>query len=283
MIYSAILYKPDKAQGLNSLRYCLPAALKDRIESTKNKDQKEERLLAYCLLFELYQRIYRQPLPEVAFTDLGKPYLVGSDLGISVSHTDSVAVVAINDGGGEKPTSSTKIGDIFDTPSCDYQKTPFFYGVGVDVELELSPAVSGKIRERFFIPSLGVKNETSDLCVIPFTVSGGVITNTATPKGEEFDGVFSQTFFSVVTPKESAQALETSPEGDTAGEIRIARSEELSSPLHIWTRTEAALKLTGKGFSDYKSLQNAKKLPKITTLSYTAPNGKTYSFSLAVN
>ena len=46
---------------------------------------------------ELLRELYGKPLPEIAYTKLGKPYFVGSDLHFSISHTPKHAFCVLSD------------------------------------------------------------------------------------------------------------------------------------------------------------------------------------------
>ena len=46
---------------------------------------------------ELLESLYGGPLPEIAYTKLGKPYFVGSDLHFSISHTPRHAFCVVSD------------------------------------------------------------------------------------------------------------------------------------------------------------------------------------------
>lgn len=46
---------------------------------------------------ELLRELYGKPLPEIAYTKLGKPYFVGSDLHFSISHTPNHAFCVLSD------------------------------------------------------------------------------------------------------------------------------------------------------------------------------------------
>ena len=46
---------------------------------------------------ELLRELYGRPLPEIAYTKLGKPYFVGSDLHFSISHTPKHAFCVLSD------------------------------------------------------------------------------------------------------------------------------------------------------------------------------------------
>ena len=46
---------------------------------------------------ELLEDLYGAPLPEIAYTKLGKPYFVGSDLHFSISHTPKHAFCVLSD------------------------------------------------------------------------------------------------------------------------------------------------------------------------------------------
>ena len=50
-----------------------------------------------ALLAELYRARTGQPLPQIATTDRGKPYLIGSDLHFSITHTKKHAFCALSD------------------------------------------------------------------------------------------------------------------------------------------------------------------------------------------
>ena len=46
---------------------------------------------------ELLRELYGKPLPEIAYTKLGKPYFEGSDLHFSISHTPKHAFCVVSD------------------------------------------------------------------------------------------------------------------------------------------------------------------------------------------
>ena len=50
-----------------------------------------------ALLAELYQKKTGQSLPQIAVTDRGKPYFIGSDLHFSITHTKKHAICALSD------------------------------------------------------------------------------------------------------------------------------------------------------------------------------------------
>ena len=45
----------------------------------------------------LLERLYGQPLPEIAYTPLGKPYFTGSSLHFSISHTPKHVFCVLSD------------------------------------------------------------------------------------------------------------------------------------------------------------------------------------------
>ena len=47
--------------------------------------------------WELLRELYGKPLPEIAYTKLGKPYFEGSDLHFSISHTPKHAFCVVSD------------------------------------------------------------------------------------------------------------------------------------------------------------------------------------------
>ena len=50
-----------------------------------------------ALLAELYRARTGHPLPQIAVTDRGKPYFIGSDLHFSITHTKHHAFCALSD------------------------------------------------------------------------------------------------------------------------------------------------------------------------------------------
>lgn len=46
---------------------------------------------------ELLKQLYGKPLPEIAYTELGKPYFEGSNLHFSISHTRNHAFCVVSD------------------------------------------------------------------------------------------------------------------------------------------------------------------------------------------
>lgn len=51
----------------------------------------------HTAVWELLEELYGGPLPELAYTKLGKPYFVGSPLHFSVSHTPRHAFCVLSD------------------------------------------------------------------------------------------------------------------------------------------------------------------------------------------
>ena len=67
-----------------------------RIASKKTEHGKKESIQAYALLAFAYKKLFGKELPEVVFTDSGKPYLKESNFKISISHTGELCAVAFS-------------------------------------------------------------------------------------------------------------------------------------------------------------------------------------------
>jgi phosphopantetheinyl transferase len=75
----------------------LPECLLMRISDTKNEKRRNERILSYYL-FSLALKDLNIEIPEIEFSENGKPYATDKSLSFSISHTDGLAAVAICEG-----------------------------------------------------------------------------------------------------------------------------------------------------------------------------------------
>ena len=85
----------------------LPAQWQDRIAKTKNPELRHTRILTYSLLMKalLCEEWKILPnntdnIPNLYFTEQGKPYINGASINISVSHTSGASLVAISNDEG---------------------------------------------------------------------------------------------------------------------------------------------------------------------------------------
>lgn len=75
------------------------SVLSERLSLTECSALRAERAVAYSLLERAHLDFFGAPLPEVRFFADGKPYLYGSPLHISLSHTDSACAVSFSQNG----------------------------------------------------------------------------------------------------------------------------------------------------------------------------------------
>ena len=137
MIYVVI------ADILNSERDChntwqpqnlLPEGIREYIGKTKNEKMRAERFLAYTTLLCSLERFFSVNDPIIERNPNGKPYLKNSNIQISISHCDGVAVTAI----------------------CDEGQ------IGVDIQSVIDEEKAKRLEKRFFAEIL-LKNENVDV------------------------------------------------------------------------------------------------------------------------
>ena len=254
MIYAAIL-DTSRAQGDIPLRPRLSSAVVCRVEEAKNKAIKRQRSAAYSLLSALYEAVYRDTLPEVIFSELGKPRFCYGGISFSISHRDSAVIAVINDSGE----------------------------VGCDIEELRNVGRVVKLRERFLC---GLDEEFSPspktpVTLVPFYLdeSGQVL-----PYCMEAvcDGVSDDTFCRpihtcVVRGCEETVTLTPDRVGENTPQQVMKISTDFSGEgvkaLRPWCVAESLLKLSGGGFSDYNSLQSIQKDAEILTFKLDSEGG----------
>ena len=119
---SSRLMNPEAfSYHLNSL--CESA--KNRVLEAKRMEHRANRLMYFLIADALYKRQKGEPLPQVLFSDRGKPYLeVGP--AISVSHDKMLVAVAMSEAHKE---------------------------LGVDIQSQPNPVMASRVRRRFLTPA----------------------------------------------------------------------------------------------------------------------------------
>ena len=102
----------------------MDSVAKHRITEPKRKEHRAYRLMTYLALDALYRKNKGMPLPEICFTDLGKPYIKDGPA-ISVSHDAGLVAIAM---------------------------TEDFSEIGVDIQAEPNPVMASRVRRRFLTP-----------------------------------------------------------------------------------------------------------------------------------
>ena len=121
-----------------------------------------------ALLAELYRARTGQPLPQIAATDRGKPYFIGSDLHFSITHTKHHAFCALSD----RP-------------------------IGIDAE-ELDRAISPRLAAKILSPSEAARWDGSREMLLRFWVLKEA---QAKRSGEGLRGYPNQTDFDPLDPR----------------------------------------------------------------------------------
>ena len=76
----------------------LPAEKQAAIAKIRHLPSKKQAILAWALLLYAVQlRAPGEPLPPLGFTEAGKPFFVGSNLHFNLSHTETLAALALSD------------------------------------------------------------------------------------------------------------------------------------------------------------------------------------------
>ena len=75
----------------------LTGELKEYVENTKNEKIKSERIASYSTLLISLKELFSIENPEIERNENGKPYLKGSEIYFSISHSDGLAAVALSD------------------------------------------------------------------------------------------------------------------------------------------------------------------------------------------
>lgn len=136
MIYAAVLDVTELDVGCEKYVAVLPNGVKKRIENTADTAVRKLRIGAYFMLSVLYEELSGEKMPEILYTDDGKPYFRGASdkYTFGISHDGELAAVAVSDSGDE---------------------------VGVDIQAVPKRSLHfEKIAERFFAP-LGKKDKVS--------------------------------------------------------------------------------------------------------------------------
>lgn len=113
----------------------LSDAVKRRIMEPKRKEHQVHRLMTHLVLDALYRKELGEPLPEVRYTDLGKPYIEGGPA-FSISHDAGFVAVAM---------------------------TTDFKELGVDLQTEPNPVTASRVRRRFLTPVPPFQKDSSEL------------------------------------------------------------------------------------------------------------------------
>lgn len=88
------------ASFLKRLLPLLPPKKQEALQSLKNERARKESLLGWGLLaFAWHEAFLDQPMPAVSFSQSGKPFFENSVLCFSLSHTDTVACLALSECG----------------------------------------------------------------------------------------------------------------------------------------------------------------------------------------
>ena len=80
-----------------SLASHLPKSENLRIEKIKNEKKKRLSFFSRVLLSEMYEREFKKKLPEISYTEEGKPYFKSKECFFSISQSEDFVAVAISD------------------------------------------------------------------------------------------------------------------------------------------------------------------------------------------
>ncbi len=97
---------------------------KNRVLEAKRAEHRANRLMYFLITDALYKKLKGEPLPQVLFSDRGKPYLEGGPA-ISVSHDKMLVAVAMSEAHKE---------------------------IGVDIQSQPNPVMASRVRRRFLTP-----------------------------------------------------------------------------------------------------------------------------------
>lgn len=197
-----------------SLASSLSSAEQKRIEKIKNKEEKNLKTGSRLLLKELYESCFDEKMPEIFYTEYGKPCFLNKKISFSVSHNNSLAAVAINEGGEDV---GIDIQSLSESPArIDRVYKRFFKDIDENLLFNSKEsAFSGEIKWKFFeICENGIKEASQNK---------GIALLSEEEKTENND------FFV----------------------IKEFSHDPYSSFFEKWTSLEAVLKLYGKGFRDF--------------------------------
>lgn len=124
-----------RANAFSHFFDALDSGTQQRIMAAKRVDHQAYRLMVYLTLDALYRKEMGVPLPELRFTDLGKPYLEGGPA-ISISHDGGFVAVAM---------------------------TTDFKDLGVDIQTEPNPVMASRVRRRFLTPPPPYQKDNPEL------------------------------------------------------------------------------------------------------------------------
>lgn len=103
----------------------LSESARQRVLDAKRADHRANRLMYFLTADALYKKEKGAPLPEILFSDRGKPYIAGGPA-ISVSHDKALVAVAMSD---------------------------TFSQIGVDIQEQPNPVMASRVRRRFLTPT----------------------------------------------------------------------------------------------------------------------------------
>lgn len=112
----------------------LQGEIAEYVNDVKNEDLRAERRLAYSTLLFALKTFFDIDSPKIVQNEHGKPYIEGSEVYFSISHSNGAAAVAISDEG-----------------EC-----------GIDLQYEISPERAERLQRRFFT-DLSIKSEDIDI------------------------------------------------------------------------------------------------------------------------
>ena len=82
-----------------SLEYLLLEEERVRLSNIKNDEARSQSLFSRLLLMKTYEEIYGRKMPEILYTNEGKPYFNGYVCSFSVSHNENFVAIALNSDG----------------------------------------------------------------------------------------------------------------------------------------------------------------------------------------
>ena len=114
-----------KAETFSYYLGALSESAKNRVLEAKRAEHRANRLMYFLITDALYKKVKGEPLPQVLFSDRGKPYLKGGPA-ISVSHDKMLVAVAMSEDHAE---------------------------IGVDIQSQPNPVMASRVRRRFLTPA----------------------------------------------------------------------------------------------------------------------------------
>jgi phosphopantetheinyl transferase len=82
-----------------SLESLLSEEERERLSKIKNDEARSQSMFSRLLLMKTYEEIYGEKMPEIHYTNEGKPYFDGYVCAFSLSHNENFVAVALNTDG----------------------------------------------------------------------------------------------------------------------------------------------------------------------------------------